>query len=96
MVITQNLFRRLKLVLPQVRDFEEDIVIHELAPAARLVLTCEDDHDMRSDAALSSASSGSQFVEPAVYAPQKPGIPPASSTIHVQAASLALLTVIVH
>lgn len=46
MVITQNLFRRLKLVLPQVRDLEEDIVIHELAPAARLVLTCEDDHDI--------------------------------------------------
>ena len=46
MVITQNLFRRLKLVLPQLRDFEENIVIHELAPAALLVLTCEDDHDI--------------------------------------------------
>ena len=46
MVITQSLFRRLKLVLPQVRNFEEDIVIHEFAPAARLVLTCRDDDDI--------------------------------------------------
>src|SRR5262245_59146695 len=47
------------------------------------------------DAVVRFASSGSQFVEPAVYAPQNPGIQLASSTIHCQAASLACLTVIV-
>lgn len=42
------------------------------------------------------ASSGSQFVEPAVYAAQNPGRARPSSTIHCRAASLACLMVTLH
>src|SRR5262245_61116477 len=49
----------------------------------------------RSDAEVWVASSGSQFVEPAVYAPQNTGNQAASSIIPRRAASLACLTVIV-
>jgi hypothetical protein len=47
MVITQNLVRRLKLIVPQVRDFEKGAVIDELGAPASLVLICEDDHDIQ-------------------------------------------------
>src|SRR5215813_6625870 len=46
MVITQNLLRRLKLIVSQVRDFEKGAVIDELVTPASLVLICEDDHDI--------------------------------------------------
>lgn len=42
-----------------------------------------------------SASSGSQFVEPAVYAPQKPGRLLPSSIARCRATSLACLTIMV-
>jgi hypothetical protein len=46
MVIAQNQVRGTKLIVTQVRDFNQCVPINELATLAGSAKVCEDDHDI--------------------------------------------------